>query len=303
MIKIRELEKVESHLDELDQRMALAIKKKNKLITQVNKEEKDWRKLESLSMKGLFYKVLGSKKEQVEKERQEYLQAFLKLEEHNKEIEAIEFEENILAEKKTKHAGLRQILKKLMKQREAELKRSGAPAGRRIKAIEKELDHAKVVLWEIGQAEQEGQKAIRILDEMIHYLKSARGWGQWGGQRSRSWEHYTRRTNIDRARERGHHAKQQLLRFQSELKDLYPNPKNYARELQMDFYQGFLENLFNNLLSDWVLQQKVTNALNLVKSIRDQVALELGHLGSEREQQKNQEKDLRKEKKNILLSK
>ncbi len=44
----------------------------------LEKEYKDIEKLENLSIKGLFYKILGSKEEQIERERQDYLQIVLK---------------------------------------------------------------------------------------------------------------------------------------------------------------------------------------------------------------------------------
>ena len=44
----------------------------------MRKEFEDIENLEKLGMKALFYKVLGSQEEQLEKERQEYLQASLK---------------------------------------------------------------------------------------------------------------------------------------------------------------------------------------------------------------------------------
>lgn len=301
---IRELDKVVTHLDGLQQRLHIAENKKDELVELVNKEEMDLNKLQSLSLKGLFYKVLGSKEEQIEKERQEYLQAFMQLEEHNKEIELIRFEQNVLEEKRAKFTGQKETLEQLMKVREKELLRTKGPAQQRLRAIVKHKDQAGVLIWEIGEALQVGTLAVRYLEEMIHFLKGARNWGHWQSNRSNStWQKYQRRTHIDQARERGHHAKQQLLKFQQELKDLYPNPANYAQALQLDFYQGFLARLFSNMISDWVLQQKIRNSLNLVLNVRDQVALELARLESERHKQNQQLEVLENEKNGILLSK
>lgn len=301
--KVRELEKVEKHLNKLQQQMDLANAQKAKLISRVNAEEADVKKLESLSLKGLFYKVLGSKEEQIEKERQEYLQAFMELEDHNKEIELIAFEQNVLQEKRINLTGLRAQLKQLLTLREKELRSSGAPAGKRLLEIETQTGQANALIWEIGEAVNEGHAATVILEQMIHFLKGARNWGHWGSNRNPNWQRYQRRSNIDKARERAHFAKQQLLKFQRELQDLYPNPSNYAEALQVDLYQGFMASLFNNLMSDWVLQQKIKNSINMVLNVKDQVVMEMNALIQNKQSQENKMTLLENEKKSILLTK
>ncbi|MBC8235736.1 hypothetical protein H8E77_39820 [bacterium] len=51
------------------------------LETHLQKEGSDVKKLEGMSLTGLFYTILGSKDKQLEKERQEYLAAKLKCDE------------------------------------------------------------------------------------------------------------------------------------------------------------------------------------------------------------------------------
>lgn len=298
--EIRSFEKVQSHLSELEHRLLKAQQLKKALIELVNKEEADVDRLEKMSLKGIFHKVLGNKEEQIEKERQEYLQAFLKLEENNKEIEAILYEQKVLEKKATKNAGQKEQLASLLQTREKELTNENGPAGKRLIAIDKAKDKADVVLWEIGEAEQVGNVAIQALEQMIGYLKSARGWGNPYG--NSSWQKYQRRSSIDRAREKGYHAKQLLLKFQKELGDLYSETSNYSRAIELDIYQGFLAQLFNNLISDWVLHQKIRSALSSVLNVRDKVGLDLARLGAERQRQKSNLAELENEKSQILLN-
>lgn len=53
------------------------------------KEQTDVRQLESLSLTGLFYSILGSKEQQLEKERQEALRAQLCLDEAKRTLELV----------------------------------------------------------------------------------------------------------------------------------------------------------------------------------------------------------------------
>jgi len=65
----------------------------------VQKEERDVEELENLSWQSLFHRVLGNKHEQLEKERQEYLMAFLKYERCDNEIATLEYEQKIVEKK------------------------------------------------------------------------------------------------------------------------------------------------------------------------------------------------------------
>ena len=76
--KYQDFERVNKHLIDLDKRIDESYKAMDKLERVMTKEQKEVEELEKLSLKGIFHKVLGSKAEQLEKERQEYLQAALK---------------------------------------------------------------------------------------------------------------------------------------------------------------------------------------------------------------------------------
>jgi len=300
-IKIRELEKVKTHLKDLTHKMNLLLKEQKDLKKIMIEKDELVKDLEGLSLKGIFHKVLGNKEEQIEKGRQDFLEVFLKLEEVNKAIDSLEFEKNILAEKGGKQKAYKDELKSLMKQREKELLHSNTKAGRRLKRIAKLMDQSKLMVWEIGEAEQAGALAVRKLEEINHFLKSATNWG--GGMRSNDrWMAYRRQSNIDRAKQSAHQARQQLYVFQRELADIYSQTPDYAGGLQLDLYQGFLATLFRNLISDFVLQQKIRNTLGNVNSVKDSVILELHKLSAEKNAQSNEYKNLEHEKRTLLLT-
>lgn len=90
--KLKRKQKLESMLEQAKKELEMQKNRKNELNKLLNKEEKDVKKLESLSMTGLFYSILGSKEEQLDKERQEYLAAKLKYDECCNSISGIESE-------------------------------------------------------------------------------------------------------------------------------------------------------------------------------------------------------------------
>lgn len=93
------LKKSEARLAEIVPEIEKVNREVQTLEQQMRKEFEDIENLEKLGMKALFYKVLGSQEEQLEKERQEYLQASLKYDQVRKNLELLEFEYNILKKK------------------------------------------------------------------------------------------------------------------------------------------------------------------------------------------------------------
>jgi len=300
-IKIRELEKVQRHLTDLTHKMNVLKKEQKDLKKAMIEKDELVKDLEGLSLKGIFHKVLGNKEEQIEKGRQDFLEVYLKLEEVNKALDSLSFEHDILSEKSGKQRAFKDQLEVLINKRERELIKTNSREGVRLKKIAKQMDHTKLMIWEIGEAEQAGSLAVRKLEEITHFLRSARNWG--GGMRSNDrWMAYRRQSNIDRAKQSAHDARQQLYVFQRELSDLYAQTPDYAGGLQLDLYQGFLATLFRNMISDFVLQQKIRNTLGNVNSVKDSVILELHKLRAEKNNLAKEAENLAHEKRTLLLS-
>lgn len=115
------LKKSEARLAEIVPEIEKVNREVQTLEQQMRKEFEDIENLEKLGMKALFYKVLGSQEEQLEKERQEYLQASLKYDQVRKNLELLEFEYNILKKKSGNLATIEQKLNDLSVRQEKEL--------------------------------------------------------------------------------------------------------------------------------------------------------------------------------------
>ena len=141
--KYQDFERIQKHLKSLEEDLKKGYKDLEKLEKLLEKHGQDVEELERLSLKGIFHKVLGSKKEQLDKERQEYLQAALKRNEQKKSVELIEYEKKILEEKLAKLKDIPAQAEMLIKQRENDLMRSGSPVGMRILTISKQIDESR----------------------------------------------------------------------------------------------------------------------------------------------------------------
>jgi hypothetical protein len=79
---------------------------------------------------------------------------------------------------------------------------------------------------------------------------------------------YVNHSNIDRARARLHKAQYLFNCFEIELWDVY-NPCRLNLSINLDSFTRFIDIFFYNFISDWVVQQRIQNALSNIVSVKD----------------------------------
>lgn len=268
--EFHQINKVQKHFKSLEVQLEDAYNTMDKLGKLLDDKYGNFENMEGKSVKGLFYKVLGSKEEQTEKARQDYLDAALKYQEAKKEVDLLEFEKNLLKDKLEQRVGIEHKIKTLMQKRELELKRTDPKVASKLRAIATEQENLHRVRVDIREAIDAAEKAMANLQRMIMELKKASDWGQWdmyGGATNAS---YKKHSHIDRARELSLTVKHNLIRFEEELSDVYETGK-MELQFQLEPFNRFTDVFFDNLISDWIIQQKINNALNNVVSIHDKV--------------------------------
>ncbi len=301
LIKLEQARKVDRHLADLNQQLQQAYDEQDRLERKLAKEFKDIEKLEKLSVKGLFHTVLGSKEEQIEKERQEYLQVSLKFDEAKKSTELLEYERDLLQKKVSDLANLERKLEGLLKMREKTLIAENTTVGKQILDIVLLIDTHQEFIRGIIDVKDTGQKALLILEKMEGHLKKARNWGQWdmtGRQRGAS---YMKHSAIDRARDLSVHVKHLLVRFQKDVRHIY-GPEQFNLHIQIDNFSRFTDIFFDNLISDWIIQQKIQNALSSVVTVHDRVARILQSLDGEISKTQDKMAQLEDKRKKLIIT-
>ena len=91
---------------------------------------------------------------------------------------------------------------------------------------------------------------------------------------------YMKHKAIDRARQLSHKVKHHLLIFRKELKDVYEDAQINI-QVEIRGFDRFSDIFFDNLISDWIIQQKIKNALTNVLHIKSQVTSALKQLKQE----------------------
>ena len=268
--EIKKLNSIQKYHTSITTELENAYTELNSLEDQLVDELKDIEELEKMSITSVFYKVLGSQGEQLEQQRQEYLTVSLKHKELKKDIEILKYEHKIISGKVQEIGGIEANLEQLKKIRLQEIMQTDDNIRRQITGIHREMDDIRAELEELRQAHVAGDACLRAITEVIKHLKDAEHWGNWDMMNKQSVYYSQMKHNaIDRAVNAAQHAKHKLKVFDRELIDV--NIEQTQLHIKLDGFSRFVDIFFDNLISDWVIQRKIKNALNNVDSTFDKI--------------------------------
>jgi len=236
---------------------------------QLESEQADVKKLEGISLTGLFYAVLGSKEDQLEKERQEFLTAKLKhdeavesLEETHRDVESHQTALSEFDDAETKYDDL-------IREKERLLSQGGDKRANQLLEFSERLGDLEADRRELQEAIQAGNRALTSLEATQSQLRSASNWGTWdvlgGGVISTAIKH----SKIDNARQQAHAAQRDLRHFQEELADA---GERLNVSLEIGGFSKFADYFFDGLIADWIVQSKIRDASSACSSIISQVS-------------------------------
>lgn len=265
---------IQNHLNHLEIRIREAYEKTKELAWWVEKEYADVAALEKMTTRGLFRKILGDKEEQLEIERQEYLEAVLEHRDAKKSIELLEFEKKILIEKLKQLPLIEKEVKALLLLREQEIMSQREPKRLQLVTVNSQIDDNIQQKREIYETKIAGSKVKRIIEQIIVQLKKVSESEPWGYQDS--WgqmpepSKYISKSKLENVQTLFWDLKVRLQEFEDELSDIYKNkrPKISGEIINTnDLTNGF----YHNLISDWVLRKQVYNVIFQMEALLDRI--------------------------------
>ena len=132
----------------------------------------------------------------------------------------------------------------------------------------REMGNMQTELAELNQANSAGDATLREMYKVIKNLKNAEHCGNWDMMNNQSTYYSQMKHNvINRAKNATQQAKHKLKLFDRELTDV--NIEQTQLYIKLDGFGRFIHIFFDNLISDWVIQRKIKNALNNVESTFD----------------------------------
>ena len=265
--KTEEKKKLESQLKKALQDYSELTKKLQQLKSELKKEFEDVQQLEDGGINALFYSILGNKVEKLDKERQEYLAAKLKYQNCENEIKQLDIEiEKIkskiaeLGDPETKYKNFIATKSSILKENQD------------FKFIEFErlIENNLTQKNELNEAIEAGEMALKGLRLAIQTLRKAKNWGIYdmvgGGFLATAIKH----SNMDEAKSLIHDVQVWLNKFKRELSDVRFTSIEHL-SVQMDSFSTFADYFFDNLIFDWVVQDKINRSLEGCENTYNQV--------------------------------
>lgn len=240
----------------------------------LKKESKDVQKLEGAGITALFYGILGTKVEKLDKEKQEYLSAKLKYDACKNEIQTLERESERLRNELNLLGDPEIMLKKLLDEKKLKLRQlSDATCLKFEELLSVQFSEKK----EISEAVLSGENALSGLQRAIDSLQNAQNWGTFdmigGGFIATAIKH----SKIDEAKRDIEEVQYHLNQFKRELSDTSLSSEQNL-SVDMNSFTGFMDYFFDNLITDWIVQNKINESLNACRQMFDKISVMLTHL-------------------------
>lgn len=267
---------------------------------QMEKEQMDVTTLEGKSVRKLFYELLGTKDPLMEKERQEFLAAFLKCQAVKKHLEILRYEDGILSRQSKLLIGAKNTLKTLLIAKKKVLtdKNAKGKGAKKLITLDKKLAKYKNFLREVVEARTAGKACLVMLEKIEKELNEVYEWGtntfssKKVKRRPRRW--------VSRATKNAYKAKSLLQKFEIELRDISDH-YGLSYQDEMTSIHLFLELFVDNLIVDWVIQKRINHTLHGVESVHDRVTMILMLLENEVTEVNLLIDEVNREKKSVLI--
>lgn len=290
----RRLEGAETQLKE-------AKRNRDRLHTQLTKEQQDVLALGKFSFMNKINQWTGKWDEKMEKEMAEVVEAELKYHEAEKTYLDIQAETERLRKEyqNPEFAYVDEEWDEFLKEKEAWIRQNDSIASTTLQKIADERVTLRSLLREIGEAHEAGNKAIRALDAALDKLGSAEGLSMWdtflGGGLIVSALKYSEVNSSD---DLIHRAQRALRHFKTELMDIQ-NVATDSMTIQQNDLLAMTDIFFDNIFSDWMVHTRITDAkknlngiLQDVRRVRDQLARKEDEINHQLKQLDIQEQDI-----------
>jgi hypothetical protein len=251
---LRTREKLQNDLGQVRQSLEEERTRLDALAATLHKETRDVERLEGLSLMGLFYEVLGSKDEQIEKERREQLAAHLKHVQCGHAVVALEQDLAELTRRLSDLKGLDERYASVLGNKEKLLLENDGPEARQLVELAEKSGSLNSTQKELQEAIMAGEAVQESLRKVVDSLDRASGWGTWdllgGGMIATAFKH----DRIDDARDNVHEAQMRLKRFERELKDVRLDVNVV---IDIGSFATFADYFFDNLITDWIVRSRI----------------------------------------------
>ncbi|AEI48995.1 hypothetical protein [Runella slithyformis] len=266
--QIVEKQWIEKRLHEISAELIHQKEQTAHLKLQLDKEQNDVKNLESLSLAGLFYSLLGNKDRQLEKERQEALMMQLKYDEAQQSLVLKEADLQKLT-KRMQHIGeAEKTLDATLEIKLSLLLSAPNAVAQKLKKLHEQGRTLQKEKQEIGEALDAANAYLQLLDTLIRQLRSAKNWGTWDVLGGGMLSSYVKQQRLNEVRNTVNSLRHYESNFRRELSEVR---QSIALNVEVSSFEGMLDMFFDNLITDWIVQQRINRSLASALKAYDEV--------------------------------
>ena len=264
---IRAKERFQTRLTKSTQTLEQERERLDRLSRRLRKEEADVRRMEGLSLSGMFHQVLGSKDQKLDRERQEFLAAKLKYDECRHSISSLERDISLIQSRLNELGDPEAEYAALIEDKESFIE---GDQGKKLAAMSEQMAGISSDIKELKEALEAGRAVREEMEAAVASLKKAKTWGVvdlvGGGLIITAVKH----SKIDRANESVHRIQHLLRNFQRELEDV-PYGARDRMAVEKTGFTTFADYFFDGLIFDWVVQSKINRSLDNVLEVKEKI--------------------------------
>lgn len=294
---LREKERLEKMLENAIRHKRELEVKKAELFKQLQREEKDVKKLEGMSLSNFINTILGTKWEKLDKEKEEAIAAKLKYDAVCEELNDLIEDINKLEKNIDKLKYLEYEHERLIKQKEEMLKSLNEDVAARLERITEEESSLLDRIKELEEAIYAGNELLYSLYNVQKKLSSAGNWGLWdifGGDMIATMVKHSKLNE----------AKAEISRVQSLLRKFYRELEDVNEYVDINLNIGtfltFADFFFDGIFSDLAVQSRIRDAESRVEDAIFKVEGIMLKLKSEKDSVIRRLEQLKKERLSIV---
>lgn len=258
--------------------------------------------LESKSITAMFHSLIGNKEQRLEKAKAAYYETNIKYVEFKKTIETLEYEMDILSKKAATLSERRQELSSLLAIREDELQEEDSVQGKRLRKLLSELEENDRHIQQVESILNSGRLTMKKVSMTILSLREASNWGQWEktGKHRPPLRGQNRKRAINDAKQLANEAIRTLNNFEKDLAAV--GIKFQAEELDLKSFNSVLDVFLDNVISDFIFQQKAQKNLAALNRIMEDIKSAVEQLEKEHKILKDAEIQMLESKEKLLMT-
>jgi len=251
----------------------------NRLLNEYEKENQDVLNLETTNITSLFYIILGSKEEQLKKEKQEALKAKLKYDQCKHNVEYLVNESKNLVNELSEIDGCESEYEELINKRMEIISIDDEGTNQKLNKFIKRKENIHANIKEVDEAIEVGESALKAVEHTIKSLERAEEWGVWNMVEAGLISTAVKHNHIDEAKNYAEETQRLLGKLKREISDIKMITNT---EILIGTFETFSDYFFDGLIFDWVVQSEIGKSLDSVKNTKNKIDRAMSKLYEEK---------------------